>query len=250
LKIRKILVSQPEPPNEKSPYHELADKNKVKIDFKPFIHVEGVSSKDFRQERIDILDHSAIVFTSRTAIDHFFRIAEDLRVAIPDTMKYFCTSESVAYYLQKYIVYRKRKIFHGKNGFGGLLEIILKHKDEKYLVPLSDQHKKEIPEAMQKHGVEHTAAVMYNTVCSDLSNLSTGDYDILVFFSPSGIKSLKQNFPHFKQNSTFIAAFGPATHKAVEEAGLRLDVVAPNPEAPSMTMALEHFIVEYNKINK
>ncbi|UCG26763.1 MAG: uroporphyrinogen-III synthase [Bacteroidales bacterium] len=249
MKIKKILVSQPEPENEKSPYHELARKNGLKIDFRPFIHVEGVSAKEFRQARIDILDHSALIFTSKTAIDHFFRISEEMRSTIPDSMKYFCVSESVAFYLQKYIVYRKRKIFYGHNNFSGLMDLILKHKDEKFLVPLSDQHKPEIPELLNKNKIDYTIGILYKTVCSDLSDLSEVDYDILVFFSPSGIKSLKQNFPDFKQNTTKIAAFGPTTIKAVKDAGLRLDIAAPNPKAPSMTMALEQYITEFNKNN-
>lgn len=247
MKIRRILVSQPAPENEKSPYHELAEKNKIKIDFKEFIHVEPVPGKDFRQQRVDVLAHSAVIFTSRTAIDHFFHLCEELRSQIPDTMKYFCTSESVAFYLQKYIVYRKRKIFYGTNNFKDLLDIILKHKDEKYLLPLSDQHKSEIPDELDKYKINYTKAIMYRTVCSDLTNFPMSDYDIMVFFSPSGIKSLIQNFPQFKQNNTYIAAFGPATHKAVLDAGLKLDIAAPNPQAPSMTMALEQFILEHHK---
>ena len=247
MKIKKILVSQPEPENEKSPYFDLARQNNLKIDFRPFIHVEGVSVKDFRQTRTDILSHSAVIFTSKTAIDHFFRISEEMRLTIPDSMKYFCVSESIAFYLQKYIVYRKRKIFYGHNNFTGLIDLILKHKDEKFFVPLSDQHKPEIPDLLTKHKILFSIAILYKTVCSDLSDLSNVNYDVLVFFSPSGIKSLLQNFPEFKQNNTKIAAFGPTTTKAVCDAGLRLDIEAPNPEAPSMTMALEQYIKEHNK---
>jgi uroporphyrinogen-III synthase len=250
LKIKKILVSQPEPENEKSPYFELARKNNLKIDFRPFIHVEGASVKEFRQSRIDVLDHSAVIFTSKTAIDHFFRISEEMRLTIPDSMKYFCVSESIAFYLQKYIVYRKRKIFYGHNNFVGLLDLILKHKDEKFFVPLSDQHKPEIPSLLNKHKISFSIAILYKTVCSDLSDLSNVNYDVLVFFSPSGIKSLLQNFPDFKQNNTKIAAFGPTTTRAVSDAGLRLDIEAPNAKAPSMTMALEQYIKEYNKNSK
>jgi len=250
LKIRRILVSQPEPDSEKSPYHELAEKNKIKVDFKEFIHVEPVPCKDFRAQKVDILTHTAVIFTSRTAIDHFFHLCEEMRIMIPDGMKYFCTSESVAFYLQKYIVYRKRKIFYGTNHFKDLLEIILKHREEKYLLPLSDQHKNDIPDELDRHKINYTKAIMYRTVCSDLSNFSTSDYDIIVFFSPSGIKSLVQNFPNFRQNNTYIAAFGPATHKAVQDAGLKLDIAAPNPQAPSMTMAIEQFIADHNKNHK
>ena len=247
MKIKKILVSQPEPENGKSPYFDLATQNNLKIDFRPFIHVEGVSAKDFRQERINILDHSAVIFTSKTSIDHFFRIAEDMRVAVPDTMKYFCVSESIAHYLQKYIVYRKRKIFYGKGRFEDLMDLILKNKSERFLCPLSDMHKAEIPDLLDKGKIHYSKAILYRTVCSDLSDLTTEDYDILVFFSPTGIKSLLHNFPQFKQNNTLIASFGPTTAEAVRDAGLRLDIEAPNPKAPSMTMALEQYIREYNK---
>ncbi len=236
LKIKSILVSQPKPSSNKSPYFDLADKFGLKIDFRPFIQVEGIPVKDFRQSRIDIADHTALIFTSRTAIDHFFRICEELRFTVPDSMKYFCISESIAYYLQKYIVYRKRKIFYGKSKFNDLLDIIVKHKEEKFILPLSDKHK-----------INFTKAILYRTVSSDLSDLSDVNYDILVFFSPSGIASLMQNFPEFKQNSTKIAAFGPTTAKAVEKASLRLDISAPSPQAPSMTMALENYIKKENK---
>ena len=247
LKIKRILVSQPEPENGKSPYFDLATQNNLKIDFRPFIHVEGVSAKDFRQERINILDHTAVVFTSKTAIDHFFRISEDMRVQVPDSMKYFCVSESIAHYLQKYIVYRKRKIFYGKGRFEDLMELILKNKSERFLCPLSDVHKAEIPELLDNGKINYTKAILYRTVCSDLSDLSAEDYDILVFFSPTGIKSLLHNFPQFKQNNTLIASFGPTTAEAVKDAGLRLDIEAPNLKAPSMTMALEQYIREHNK---
>jgi len=247
LKIKKILVSQPEPENGKSPYFDLATQNCIKIDFRPFIHVEGISAKDFRQERINILDHSAVIFTSKTSIDHFFRVAEDMRVTVPDSMKYFCVTESIAHYLQKYIVYRKRKIFYGKGRFEDLMELILKNKSERFLCPLADVHKAEIPELLEKGKINYTKAVLYRTVCSDLSDLTTEDYDILVFFSPTGIKSLLHNFPQFKQNNTLIASFGPTTAEAVREAGLRLDIEAPNSNAPSMTMALDQYIREHNK---
>ncbi|HBS85035.1 MAG: uroporphyrinogen-III synthase [Bacteroidetes bacterium GWF2_38_335] len=242
MKIKRILVSQPEPTTDKSPYHELAKKYCLQIDFRPFIQVEGISAKEFRQERINIGEHTAVIFTSRTAVDHFFRICEELRVVIPDTMKYFCISESTAFYLQKYIVYRKRKIFYGKSKFEELMDIIMKHKEEKYLLPLSDIHKQEIPQKLSKSKITFTEAVIYRTVSSDLSDIAQIDYDVLVFFSPSGIKSLIQNFPEFKQENTKIAAFGPATSKAVVDAKLRLDIEAPMPQAPSMTMALDQFI--------
>jgi uroporphyrinogen-III synthase len=249
LKIKSILVSQPKPSTAKSPYFDLAEKNNIKIDFRPFIQVEGISAKEFRQTRIHILEHSAVIFTSRTAIDHFFRISQDLRLTIPDNMKYFCISEATAYYLQKYIVYRKRKIFYGNGNFSDLIALMKKHKDEKLLVPLSDIHKQEIPELLDNGGFKYTKAILYRTVGSDLSDLRDVNYDILVFFSPSGIKSLFQNFPDFQQNETRIACFGPTTAQAVREAGLRLDIEAPTAKAPSMTMALEQYIISANKNN-
>ncbi|MCY1721238.1 uroporphyrinogen-III synthase [Prolixibacteraceae bacterium Z1-6] len=242
MKVKSILVSQPEPSTAKSPYFELAEKNSLKIDFRPFIQVEGVPAKEFRQTRIQILDHTAVIFTSRTAIDHFFRIAQDLRLTVPDSMKYFCISEATAFYLQKYIVYRKRKIFYADGRFTDLVNVMKKHKDEKFLVPLSDIHKQEIPMLLDQEGYTYTKAILYRTVSADLSDLADIKYDVLVFFSPSGIKSLYQNFPDFEQNSTRIACFGPATAKAVQEAGLRLDIQAPTAQAPSMTMALEQYI--------
>jgi uroporphyrinogen-III synthase len=247
LKIKRILVSQPKPTTPKSPYSDLADKNNLRIDFRPFIQVEAVSAKDFRKQKVNILDHTAVIFTSRTAIDHFFRIAEEMRVTVPDSMKYFCVSEATAFYLQKYIVYRKRKIFHSTGRFADLVDVLKKHKEETFLVPLSDIHKQEIPALLNKNKLKYTKAILYRTVSSDLSDLKEIDYDVLVFFSPSGIVSLLQNFPDFQQNETKIASFGPATAKAVKEAGLRLDIQAPMPQAPSMAMALDQYIKKYNK---
>ncbi len=247
-RIKKILVSQPKPESDKSPYFELAENNNVKIDFRPFIQVEGISVKEFRQSRIDLLAHTAVIFTSKHAIDNYFRIAEEMRIAIPDSMKYFCKSEATAYYLQKYIVYRKRKIFFSATGkFPDLMESILKHKNENFLIPLSNTHKEEIPKTLKEHSIKFTKAILYNTISSDLSDLAEVNYDILVFYSPSGIKSLFQNFPDFKQKDTKIASWGTRTAEAVEEAGLRIDIKAPLPDAPSMTMAIEKFIKDYNK---
>jgi len=242
MKINIILVSQPKPENNKSPYFDLAEKYGLKVDFRPFIHVEGISSKEFRKSRVNILDHTAIIFKSRTAIDHFFRICNELRVNVPDSMKYFCTSEATAFYLQKYIVYRKRKIFYGNGDFNDLLTIIKKHKKEKFLVPLSDSHKEDIPRKLDKNKIKYTKAIFYRTVCSDLTDLSNVNYDMLVFYSPSGIKSLMENFPEFNQNHTKIAAFDTKTSKACKDAGLRIDLKAPTSKAPSMTMAIEQFI--------
>jgi uroporphyrinogen-III synthase len=248
LKIKKILVSQPQPTEqEKSPFFELAEKNNVKIDFRPFSLVEGVTVKEFRQFRVDVLAHSGVIFTSKTAIDHFFRISEEMRITVPDTMKYFCMTESIAFYLQKYIVYRKRKIFYGKGTFPELIDVIQKHKEEKFLVPLSEQHKPEIPKLLDKNKLKYTKAIFYRNICSDLTDLAGVKYDIMVFYSPSCIKSLLQNFPDFQQNEIKIASFGTATAKAVKDAGLRLDIAAPMPQAPSMTMALELYIKEFNK---
>lgn len=250
MKIKKIIVSQPEPQSEKSPYLELAQRHGLKIDFRPFIHVEGVTSKEFRQQRIDILNHTAVIFTSKTAIDHFFRICEELRITVPETMKYFCITESVALYLQKYIVYRKRKIFYGNNTFQDLMEVILKHKDEKFLLSLSDVHKPEIPKSLDKAKLKYTKGIFYKTVSSDLSDLKEVNYDMLVFYSPNGIKSLFDNFPSFEQGDIKIAAFGPTTAKAVKDAGLRLDVCAPTPSCTSMPQALDEFIKKFNKDKK
>jgi uroporphyrinogen-III synthase len=247
-RIKRILVSQPKPESEKHPYSDLAEKNNLKIDFRPFIQVEGISVKDFRKARVEILAHGAVVFTSKTAINHFFRIAEELKITIPDEMKYFCSSESIAFYLQKYIVYRKRKIFYsGSGNIADIMDIVMKHKEENFLVPMSNAHKDEITVLLDKAKIKYTSAILYNTVCSDLSDLSEINYDVLVFFSPTGIKSLLQNFPGFQQNDIKIATFGSTTAKAATEAGLRLDISAPQPNAPSMTMALEQYIREYNK---
>jgi len=247
MKVKTILVSQPEPKIENSPYFDLQEKQKVKIDFRPFIHVEGVSAKDVRQQKVDLNNYTAIILTSRNAVDHFFRVAEEMRFKIPDTLKYFCQSEAVAFYLQKYVVYRKRKIYVGKSSFSDLSPLIKKYKDEKFLLPNTDKVKPEVPDTLNALGVNWKQAIFYKTVISDLSDLADVYYDVLVFFSPSGIESLFHNFPDFKQNNTRIAAFGPTTIKAVEERGLRIDIPAPTPDTPSMTMALEKYIERENK---
>jgi uroporphyrinogen-III synthase len=247
MKVKTILITQPQPETEKSPYFDLAKKFNVKIDFRPFIHLEGISAQEFRQTRINILDHTAVILTSRNAVDHFFRMCTEMRVAVPDSLKYFCISESTAFYLQKYVVYRKRKIFHGKQTFNDLIEVIKKHKDENYLLPVADIHKQEISNTLTKNGIKFTKSVFYKTVCSDLEDLKDVNYDVLVFFSPSDIKSLYKNFPKFKQNKTRIAAFGSTTLKAAEGAGLKVDIPAPTPDAPSMTMALDSYIIKANK---
>jgi len=238
-----ILVSQPQPTDlEKSPYGDLTRKYNVEIDFHKFINIEGIPSKEFRQSRINLLEFSAVIFTSRNAVDHYFRMAKELRADIPQTMKYFCMSESTAFYLQKYVQYRKRKIFHGKQSFDDLMEIIRKHKEEKYLLPCSDIHKASISKMLDDNAVSYTKGIFYKTLASDLSHIDIKKYDMLIFFSPSGIASLFKNFPEFKQNSTVIGAFGPTTTKAVKDAGLTLNIEAPTKTAPSMTMAIEEFL--------
>jgi uroporphyrinogen-III synthase len=249
-KVKTILVTQPRPEGDKSPYFDLQKKLNVTIDFRPFIHVEGIPALEFRKDRINISDHSAIIFTSRNAADHFFRMCNEMRYTVPETMKYFCISESTAYYLQKYVQYRKRKIFHGRSTFSEMMDMIKKHGSEKFLLPCSDIAKEEGPELLDAAGITYTKATIYRTVCSDIQDLAKVNYDVLVFFSPAGIKSLFQNFPKFKQNKTRIAAFGATTAKAVEEAGLKLDILAPSPKAPSMTMALEQYIIDANKNSK
>ena len=241
-KIKTILISQPKPATEKSPYFDLASKMKLTIDFRPFIHVEPVDVKEFRTQKIDISKYSAVILTSRMAVDHYFRMAKEMRFEVPNDMKYFCLSESTAFYIQKYVVYRKRKIFHGQVRMPEFITIIKKHKKEKFLLPCSDLLKPSIPAQLDDIGIDYSKAVMYKTVCSDLSDLSDVKYDCLVFFSPSGIESLFKNFPDFVQGDTKIATFGPTTAKAAEAAGLRIDINAPTQKAPSMTMAIEQHI--------
>jgi len=247
MKVKTILVSQPEPKVENSPYFELSQKHKVKIDFRPFIHIEGVSSKDIRGQKIDLNNYTAIILTSRNAVDHFFRVAEEMRYKVPEDLKYFCQSEAVAFYLQKYVVYRKRKIYVGQKDFVDLSPLIKKYKDEKFLLPASDQLNFDIPQTLTNLKVDWTQAIFYRTVMSDLSDLADVYYDILAFFSPTGIKSLFKNFPDFKQNNTRIAVFGSTTQKEALNRGLRVDIMAPSPEAPSMTMALDKYIAKTNK---
>lgn len=248
MKVTKILVSQPKPASDKSPYFDIARKYGVTIDFKQFIKVESVNSKEFRQQKVTILDHTAIVFTSRHAIDHFFGLCAELRVTIPDNMKYFCVSETIALYIQKYVQYRKRKVFFGDNGkMEGLLPVMVKHKSEKYFVPLSSVHTDEITQMLDASNLQHTEAVMYRTVSHIFEPGELDGYDMMIFFSPAGIVSLKENLPDFKQGETKIACFGPATATAIKEEGLRLDLEAPTTTAPSMTMALEQYLAKENK---
>ena len=248
MKIKKVLVSQPKPASEKSPYYDIAEKYGVKIDFRPFIKVESLSAKEFRQQKVSILDHTAVIFTSRHAIDQFFNLCTELRVTIPETMKYFCVTEAVALYIQKYVQYRKRKIFFGATGkIEDLVPSIVKHKTEKYLVPMSDVHNDDVKNLLDKNNIQHTEAVMYRTVSNDFTSDEEFDYDMLVFFSPAGVTSLKKNFPDFDQKEIRIGTFGSTTAQAVRDAGLRLDLEAPTVQAPSMTVALDMFIKENNK---
>jgi len=247
-KVKSILVTLPKPENEKSPYFALAQKYNLKLDFRAFIHVEGVSGRDVRKEqRVNLADFTAVIFTSRNAADHFFRVCEEMRYEVPADLKYFCLSETIALYLQKYIQYRKRKIFFGKQTAQDLSDVLKKHAKEKFLYPCSDVANEETYNWLQDNGYNVTPAVLFRTVVSDLSDLKDVFYDIIVFFSPSSVQSLFENFPDFKQNDTRIAAFGPTTHQAVLDRGLVLDIPAPTPEAPSMTMAVEQYIKLANK---
>lgn len=246
-KVKSILVTLPRPENDKSPYFALANKYNLKIDFRAFIHVEGVPARDFRKEKINLADFTAVIFTSRNAADHFFRICEEMRYEVPADLKYFCLSETIALYLQKYIQYRKRKIFFGKQTAQDLEEVLKKHAKEKFLYPCSDVASEETQNWLLENGYNFTPAVLFRTVVSDLSDLADVFYDLIVFFSPSSIQSLYENFPEFKQNDTRIAAFGPTTHQAIADRNLILDIAAPTPESPSMTMAVEQYIKKVNK---
>lgn len=248
MKIKKILVSQPQPTTEKSPYYDIIDKYSVKIDFRPFIKVEPISAKEFRSQRINITDHTAIIFNARHGIDHFFHLCEELRVTVPETMKYFCVSETVALYLQKYIQYRKRKIFFSQTGkFSDLAVLLNKHSEEKFLYITSDIRNEETMSILENAKINFDQAIMYRTVSNHISEDELKDYDMLVFFSPAGIKSLLESVPNMEQGDRFIASFGSTTAQAVHDAGLRLDLEAPSPGVPSMTMALDNFLKEIKK---
>ncbi|HET7819156.1 MAG TPA: uroporphyrinogen-III synthase [Bacteroidia bacterium] len=242
MKIKSILVTQPKPESDKSPYLDLSKKYNLKIDFIPFFHMEGISAKEFRQERINLSDYTAVILTSRHSIDHYFRLCQEMRFEVPETMKYFCASEAVAFYIQKHTQFRKRKIFYGQHNIHDLTPYLRKHKEEKFLLPHSNTHNKEIDDLLDKEKISYTKALFYRAVPTDLSHIKDLNYDALVIFSPADIKSLRKNFPKFKQRDIKIAAFGSATAKAVAGAGLHLDIHAPTPEAPSMTAALENHI--------
>lgn len=248
-KVKHILVSQPKPVDmDRNPYIELAKKHGLKVTFRQFISVQGLSAQEFRTQRIDILEHGAVILTSKLAVDHYFRICNEMRITVPETMKYFCINEQTAYYLQKYIQYRKRKIFFGHGTISDLVDVIRKNKAEKFLLPASDVQKEQIADFLQEVNITFTKATFYKTVAANLSDMkSLDDYDVLVFFTPVGIRSLKQNFPGFRQGNTRIAAFGHTTAQMVKALNYRLDIFAPNPQNPSMTGALDAYIKEANR---
>lgn len=248
--IKHILITQPRPESDKSPYYELARKYNLELSFQPFIRIEGIPAKDFRKQKIDISTYSAVVFTSRNAIDHFFRICEEMRIAVSQETKYFCITEAVALYLQKFILYRKRKVFYGADGTNkSLFDVVNKHKgNERFLYPCSENLDNEITTWLRNHNCEFDTPILYKTVSNDVKDLVTsGDFDVICFFTPSGVKSLIENLPSYKQNGTFIGAFGANTFKAVEEAGLQLQIKAPDPQAPSMVSALDKFLAQLGK---
>ncbi len=244
MKVKSILISQPQPVGDSSPYFDIEKKHKIKIDFYPFIQVQGADAKDVRLQKIDFSHFTAIIFTSRNAIDHFFRLAEEMRFTVPDSMKYVCQSEAIALYLQRYIVYRKRKIYFGEKSAEDMIPLLKKNPDEKYLLPTSDVLNQDVPDALDKAGVSWTRAVLFRTISSDIASKINDlhDYDTLVFFSPAGIKSLFDNYPNFNQENVHIGIFGHTTKQAAEESGLKVDFFAPTKEAPSMTKALDDFL--------
>lgn len=247
-KIKTILISQPKPENDKNPYYDLAKKYNLIETFRQFIKIEGLPVKDFRAQRIDILEHKAVILTSRMAVDHYFRMCNEMRVTVPESMKYFCINEATAYYLQKYIQYRKRKIFFGHQTIQDLVDVIRKNRKEKFLLPAADVQKEQICEFLDAIDIKYTKAVMYRTVSADLSDIKNlNEFDCLVFFTPAGINSLKQNFPNFKQGNTRIACFGAAAANTLKKHGYRLDIYAPNPKNPSMSGALDEYMKEANK---
>ena len=252
MKVKTILVSQPEPASEKSPYKRLQDKLKLTVHFRPFIHVEGVLAKEVRQQKIDFNHFDNVILTSRNAVDHYFRLCKEMRFTVPDSTKYFCLSEAVAYYLQKYVVYRKRKVYVGEGKISDLESVFKKFEKETFLFPTSDLLKPDVPDFLDKQKLNWKRAILYKTVVSDLSDLrdvyyDVLAYDVLAFFSPSGIESLFKNFPDFKQNNTRIAAYGNSTLKAATDAGLKVQIKAPTPDSPSMTMAIEQYVAKQNK---
>ena len=247
MKVSKILVSQPRPATEKSPYFSIAEKHNVQIDFCSFIKVEGITTKEFRQQKVSILDHTAIVFLSRHAIDHFFTLCKELRVTIPDDMKYFCLSETVSLYIQKYVQYRKRKVFFGNGHIKDLEPLFAKHKGEKYFVPSSNVHNDELNDLFDKYEIKHSQAEMYRTVSTEIAPEYIKSFDMLIFFSPHGIDSLKKNIPDYEQGEQLIACFGNVTAEYIKEHGLRLDLEAPSAAATNMPAALDVYLTANNK---
>ncbi len=247
MKIKQVLISQPQPDSEKSPYTEIIKQFNLEITFRKFFNIESVGARDFRKHRINIPEFTAIIFTSKHAIDQFFNLCEELRVMISDQTKYFCTSEAIALYLQKYVQYRKRKIFFGKNNFIELLDLIKKHKDEKYLFPCGENHKKSIPQLLKQNKIQFFSAPIYRTVSANLSDVRLEDYQMLVFFSPFGIESLKTNFPDYQQGDTILATFGEATAKAAKKYGFTVHIAAPTEKSPSMIMAIQEYLQNHSK---
>ena len=248
--VKHVLITQPRPESEKSPYYDLARKYNLELSFHPFIRIEGVPSKEFRKQKIDIISYTAVVFTSRHAIDHFFRICEEMRITVSQETKYFCITEAIALYLQKFILYRKRKVFYGADGTNkSLFDVVNKHKsNEKFLYPCSENLDNEIMGWLRNNNCEFATPILYKTISNDVKDIiSTGDFDVICFFTPSGVKSLFENLPKYKQNGTYIGAFGANTFKAVEEAGLKLQIKAPDPMAPSMVSALDKFLAQQGK---
>jgi uroporphyrinogen-III synthase len=245
-KVKSILISQPEP-EAKTPYHALAEKHKLKLHYRPFIQVDEISALEFREQRISLLNHDAVIFTSKNAMDHYFGMMEKLRLRIPDQTKYFCISEAIAHYLQNFITYRKRKVFIGEQVFSSLIPLMEKHKESKFLLPCSDLLKDKINKSLEESELDYTKAVMFKVVASDLSDLEHVKYDIIVFYSPTGITSLYENFPEFEQDETRLAAFGPTTVKSIKDQDLIVDIEVPNIKFPSMSMALDHYITKANK---
>lgn len=247
--IKKVLITQPKPEGIKSPYYDLANKYGLSLDFHPFIVVEGIPAKEFRKQKIDIAAYTAVIFTSRNTIDHFFRICDEMKITVSQETKYFCITEAVALYLQKFILYRKRKVFYGADGVNkSLFDVINKHKDnEKFLYPCSESFDSEITNWLKNHNCGFATPVLYKIISNDIKEVMARNYDIICFFTPGGVKSLMENFPQFKQNGTRIGAFGANTFKAAEEAGLTLDIKAPLPQAPSMISALDNFLSSEKK---
>lgn len=251
MKIRSVLISQPKPETEKSPYFDVAKSQKVSLEFKPFIHVEGITAAELRKQKVDFSEYGCVVLTSKSSVDHYFRLAQEMRFTIPETMKYFCASETIALYMQKYIVYRKRKIFHGTNGVEDLLDNFKKNKTERFLFPCSDKHSDKITDFLNKNKIAFTKAAFYKTVSSDMSQFPVQDFDMIVFFSPNGVESLSKNFPDFQQGNIHVGTFGEGTAQAAEASGLVVQLKAPMPKAPSMAMALEWYLKQVNgKSNK